>query len=257
MLLKEIISIIHKHYPPQLAYEWDNSGLILGDPDRNINKLLLSLDVTPATLEEAIEARADCIISHHPFLFSGIQSITANSFHGKIILKAAEHKIALFAAHTNMDTAPQGINQKLSKLFGLKNSVAIEGNTQIEDAGLGQIGTVEPTTLLALCQKTKELLHVPHLRFSGEPNQIIHKIAIGSGSCSELIPNAIQLGADVMITGDLKYHTCLEFASKDFSIIDAGHFPTEQIAIDMFYQLLRDCDIEIVKSKQTDIFHFI
>ena len=254
MLLKEIISIIHQHYPPQLASDWDNSGLILGNPDWNIQKVLLALDVTDQTMEEAIQNQVDCIITHHPFLMNVIKRVTTDTFYGHVILKASEHKIALFSSHTNMDVAPNGINQKLSELFLLKNSISIEPHPLNDKAGLGQIGSIEETTLSELCQKTKEILKTPFIRFCGDPQQKINKVAIGSGSCSDLIPEAIALGADVIITSDLKYHTCLDFSGKDFSIIDAGHFPTEIIAVEMFEEILKDCPIEKMRSTQTDVF---
>ena len=156
-----------------------------------------------------------------------------------------------------MDTAPNGINKKLSDMFSLNDSEIIEKNENTLGAGLGRIGNINEVTLETFLNRVKQILNIPSLRYCGSKNQIIKRVAIGSGSCSELIEKSIEMGADTIITGDLKYHTCLDFTSSSFSIIDAGHFPTEQIVKDMFYDLLKDTGIEIIKSSQQDIFDII
>ena len=255
MKISDILSIIESNYPKDLAYEWDNPGLILGDENRNIKKALVSLDVTQEVLNEAISNKAELIISHHPLIFSGIKQINSSSKTGRIILKASEHKIALIAAHTNMDTAKQGINTRLCKILSIQNSEIIEENKDFPGCGLGRIGKIEKTTLKEFLKKVKQTLNAGYLRYSGDPDQILQTAAVGSGSCSDIIPQAIKKGADVIITGDLKYHTCLDYCNKNFSIIDAGHFPTEQIVKDMFYEILSNCKIDIIKSSQKDIFN--
>jgi len=257
MILQNLINIIEEKYPKSLACDWDNPGLILGDEKKDVKKVLVSLDVTEGVLEEAVRNEADCIVAHHPLIFSGIKQITNKTPIGRIILKAAQKDIAIYAAHTNMDMAPEGINKKLAEMFGLKNAKIIEPLDTLPDSGLGQIGEVEEITLKDFAKKVKELLKTPFVRWCGEENQIIKRVAIGSGSCGELIPEAINMGADVMVTGDLKYHTCLDFANENFSVIDAGHFPTEQIAMDMFEEIIKNADVEIVKSNNTDIFKIV
>lgn len=257
MQLKEIIKIIESHYPRHLAYDWDNPGLLLGDEQRNIERVLVALDITESVLDEAIKKGADCIISHHPCIFSGVKKITTEDFIGRILLKAAENKIALYSAHTNMDTAECGINEKLKEMFGLENSEVIEANESDPSAGLGRIGDIKPITLKEFLVKVKSVLRTPNLRYSGDEDQIIKRVAIGSGSCSELISEAKRKGADTIITGDLKYHICLEHTSNEFCIIDAGHFATEIIVTDMFSDILKDIGIEVIKADQEDIFKFI
>ena len=255
MKIEKIIEKINAEYPPELAYEWDNPGLILGDKSKEAEKIMLTLDVTEEVLNEVIEERANLIISHHPLIFSGIKSITPDTRTGKILLRAAENQIALFAAHTNMDKALNGINTRLSQLLNLKNDQIIEPDNNFKGAGLGKIGDIDETTLFEYCNKIKKLLNTPFLRVSGNINRHIKRVAIGSGSCSELIPKAIEMGADTIITADLKYHTCLDYASDSFSIIDAGHFPTENIVKEMFAEILKGENI--VFSSQKDIFEII
>ncbi len=254
MILKDLIEIIERSYPKNLACEWDNPGLILGDFEREVKKVLLSVDVTEDILLQAIKKDVDLIISHHPFVFSGLKQINSQSVQGKILLRAAENKIALYAAHTNMDAAPDGINKTLSDMFFLKNSTVIEPKQENKNAGLGRIGYIEKTTLELFLEQVKKILDIPFVRYSGNDLQIIEKVAIGSGSSSDLIQKSIELGADTIITGDLKYHTCIDYASDNFSIIDAGHFATEKIVLDMFFDVLKNSNVEIIKAKQEDIF---
>ena len=156
-----------------------------------------------------------------------------------------------------MDVAPDGINTYLAKMFNLQDTQIIEPDSRYENTGLGRIGKIKKTTLSCFLEEVKNILNTPFLRYSGNENQQIQNVAIGSGSCSELIPKSIEMGADTIITADLKYHTCLDFASDTFSIIDAGHFPTENIVKDIFYNIFSDTGIEILKYDQEDIFKFI
>lgn len=253
MKLGEIIEKINAYYPSVLAYEWDNPGLALGDKERSINKIMLTLDVTEQVLHDAEREGADLVVSHHPLIFGGVKSITTDTHIGRMLLFAAERKIALFSAHTNMDTAEDGINARLARLFGFKDSVIIEPNG--ETTGLGRIGSIDEMCLLEFCEIVKKTLNTPFVRVSGCKNQLIKKVAIGSGSCAELIPRAIEMGADTIVTADLKYHTCLDYASDKFSIIDAGHFPTENIVKEMFAEILKGENI--VFSSQRDVFEVI
>ena len=257
MKLKEIISLIENYFPLDYAYEWDNSGLQIGDINQEINKILISLDLTEENLQYAVNNKIDCIITHHPLIFSGIKNITADTKTGRMILTAIENKISVYSAHTNMDVAPEGINTFLCRIFNMKNTEIIEPHPCYENTGLGKIGDIAPISLSCLMEEIKDKLNTPAIRYSGDENQIIKKVAVGSGSCSELIPQAIKLGADTIITADLKYHTCLDYASNNFSIIDAGHFPTENIIKEIFFNILSKTDIEIIKYNQTDVFRFI
>lgn len=257
MLLKNLINIIEDKYPLSLAYEWDNPGLILGDYNQEIKKVMTTLDVTEKVLDDALEKGCDCIISHHPLIFSNVKQINTDTRIGRIILKAAKKNVALYAAHTNMDTAHDGINKKLSDLIGIKEGEIIEKNLKISGTGLGYIGNVDEISLKDFAVYIKKVLKSQYIRFSGNPEQLIKRVAIGSGSCAELIPKAIEMGADTIITGDLKYHTCLDFTENNFSIIDAGHFYTEYIAGEMFCEILKNSGVETVISSQQDIFKII
>lgn len=252
MILNEIINLIEEKFPKNLAYPWDNIGLLAGNRGMEINKILLTLDITPNVVDEAINMGAELIISHHPLIFEGIKSFEEGTSKTDMYVKLIRNNIAVYSAHTNMDLAESGINQKLSEIFGLKNSAPLEDET-----GLGRVGDIEKTTLFEFANKVKKTLNTENVRVSGDADKEISKVAIGSGACSDLYPVAIQKGADVLITADLKYHTAIDAYFDGIAIIDAGHYPTEIIAMDIFSELLKDTGLKIEKSKNSDIFKFI
>ncbi len=249
MKLFEIATLIEKEFPLSDAYEWDNVGLLLGDREKEVKKVLITLDVCYNTATEAIENGVDLIISHHPILFGGTKKITSDTIEGKVLLSLMSNNIAVYAAHTNCDVGKNGINAKLAKLFDLTD---VEN---LEDTGLGRIGNLKnPLTFSEFIKVTKKNLKTPFVRCSGSDDAKISRVAIGSGACSDSIPVAIDKGADVMITADMKYHDMINLTESGISIIDAGHFPTEIIVIDIFENILKNTDLELIKSKNTDIF---
>ena len=252
MILKEIINIIEEKYPKNLAYEWDNVGLLAGSCKKEIKKILVTLDVTPDVVDEAVNLGIDLILSHHPLIFEGVKSFEENSAKTNMYVKIIRNNMAVYSAHTNMDRAENGINQRLSEILGLKNISVLEDET-----GLGRVGEIDETSLSQFAKMIKEKLNTKMVRVSGNPDAKISKVAIGSGACSDLYPIAINKGADVLVTADLKYHTAIDSANDGISIIDAGHYPTEIIVMDMFEEILKNTNLKIYKSKITDIFSYI
>ena len=254
MKLNEIIKIIEKEYPPELAYEWDNSGLFFGDLQKEISCVLVTLDVTPEIINEAIENKAELILSHHPVLMDGVKTLSDNSMQSEMLLSLVKNDIAVYSAHTNMDTAAFGINQKLAELFELCDIVVMENDKPYPDCGLGRVGNLKTKMrLFDFCEVVKEKLNTPFVRVSGEDREI-NRVAFASGSCGEYIPSAIKKGAKVIVTADIKYHHAIEYVHDGIAIIDAGHYPTEIIVMDMFNDLLKDLDVKVIYSKNQDIF---
>lgn len=254
----EIINIIEKTCPENLAYSWDNVGLLCGDKNKEVKTALVTLDTNLNVVTEAIDAGADMIISHHPILLDGIKRIDYSSSSGKMIKLLIENNIPVFAAHTNMDTAKGGINDALAELFNLAEVKILEQHTDNAEAGLGRYGRLKtPVKLSELAEIVKEKLNTPHVRVSGKPDIEISTLAVASGSCSEVIPTAKKLGCDAIITGDIKYHNAIDNTESGICIIDAGHYPTEIIVMDIFADILKDTGLKIIKSKNKDIFQFI
>ncbi len=254
MKLKDIIAIIEDNYPLELAYDWDNSGLYFGDIEKEIKKVLVTLDITPQIIDQAIENDADMVLAHHPITMGGIKTLSDGTMLSDMIINAVKNDICIYSAHTNMDTAKNGINQKLAELFDLEDIVVMENDKPYEDCGLGRVGNLKNEMSLSdLCDLVKDKLNTPFVRVCGEERKV-KRIALASGSCSEYVPQAIKKGADVIVTADMKYHNCIEYVYDGIAIVDAGHFPTENIAKDMFYDLLKNSDVEIIFAYTKDIF---
>ena len=243
MKAKEIIKIIENICPERLAYSWDNVGLLCGDENKDVKKVFVTLDTNTNTVKEAISKNADMIVSHHPILLGGIKRIDYSTSVGQMLKLLIENNIPLFAAHTNMDTAKGGINDKL---------------TDDSSAGLGRYGRLEKTIKLGdFAEHCKKILGTPFLRVSGDFEKNINTVAVASGSCSEIIPLAYEKGSDVIITGDMKYHNMIDMTELGICVIDAGHYSTEICVMDIFEDILKDTDIEIIKSENKDIFKLV
>lgn len=254
----EIIELIEKVCPKNLAYDWDNVGLLCGDKEKEINTVLVTLDTNVNVIKEAIDADADMIVSHHPILLGGIKRIDYSDPTGQMLRLLIENNISVFSAHTNMDTAKGGINDALAELFDLTDIKILEQHTQNPEAGLGRYGKLRTAVKLSeLAELTKKNLKTPYVRVSGDLNTNISTLAVASGSCSEIIPLAKSLDCDAIITGDMKYHNTIDNALSGICIIDAGHYPTENIVMDIFADILKNTELKIIKSKNKDIFQFI
>ncbi len=252
MKLKDIIEIVEKNYPPCLAYDWDNSGLFFGDIEKDIKKVLVTLDITPEIIDQAVDNGADMVLAHHPITMGGIKTLADGTMLSDMIINAVKNDICIYSAHTNMDTAKDGINQKLAELFELKDIIILENDKPYDDCGLGRVGNLENEMMLSdFCQLVKEKLDTPFVRVCGDERKI-KRVAVASGSCSEYVPTAIKKGADVIITADMKYHNCIEFVYDGIAIIDAGHFPTENIVKNMFKEILTD--VEVISADNKDVF---
>ncbi len=124
--IRHIIQAIEEFAPIALQESYDNCGLQIGNPEAVASGALLSIDVTEDVIEEAIDKKANLIIAHHPLLFKGIKSITGNTYIERIVIKAIQNNIAIYASHTCMDNAMEGVNKKIAQKLGLINTSILE-----------------------------------------------------------------------------------------------------------------------------------
>lgn len=258
MICKDIIKIIEKAAPLELSYTWDNSGFLCGDINKEVNRVYITLDVNMYTVDEAVKSNADMIISHHPIMFGGIKKIDYTTPQGYVIRKLIENNISLYASHTPMDCAADGINSVLADKAGIINKKILEPNDKFSGCGLGRYGDLaEPVTLSEYAEMIKSSLDVPFVRICGNPDTVIKSAAVGGGACDDLIPAALEKGADVILTSDMKYHISMDATESGICVIDAGHYGTERFVVDIFTDLLKDCGIELIRSTERDVFEKI
>ena len=342
MKIKELISPLEKLAPPFLQESYDNAGLLIGNPEMEVSKVLISLDVTEKVLDEAIVKNCQIIIAHHPLIFKGLKRITGKNMVERIVAKAIKNDIAIYAIHTNLDNVIGGVNSILCDKLGIRNPQILspkEGllrklvtfcpkkdaskvRQAIFDAGAGHIGnydncsfntegtgsfralegsnpyvgekgqvhfeeevrieSVLPVYLenkilqamnaahpyeevaydiyplmntygnvgagmigeletemdeKAFLQRIKDITGSACIRHSDLLGKKIKKVAVCGGSGSFLIQDAIRAGADIFITGDIKYHDFFE-ADKKLVIADIGHYESEQFSKELIYSVL-------------------
>jgi dinuclear metal center YbgI/SA1388 family protein len=363
-----IMEAMDRLAPRYLAAEWDNVGLLVGSPAQDVNKILVALDITPPVVEQAITSGANLIITHHPLLLKPIRSLRTDLPQGELLAAILRSKIAVFAAHTNLDLANGGVNDVLAtklqltdirslaadvtdELLKLVVFVPTTHSKVVQEAlakagaghigcyshctfqsegmgtfmplagaqpfigrlgkleqvpeirletilpakisrrvvsamlkahpyeevaydlyllknsgptyGLGRIGRLAtPVSLTDLAVMVKDTLPVVSVRIAGKLAKTITTVAVCGGSGAGLLQKAIFAGADVLITGDVKYHEAQEAAAAGIALIDAGHFGTEQPVVAAVAAYLTDCAVAgkwsvsvDTDTVNTDVFH--
>lgn len=355
MKLKTLIKQIEGKYPLNLAYEWDNVGLLVGDFDLEVKKVMVSLEANENVIEEAINNNVDLIITHHPFIFKKMNKINTSDLKGKLIHRLIKNDVAIYSMHTNFDIADDGLNDYFMEKIGIKNSKILDvtnnevlyklavyvptthvdivkdalgkagaghignyshctfnsegignfkpldgsnpfiGNEGVIESvnevkietivpqrilggvmskmtsahpyeevaydlyrlenkgnsvGLGRISKLsENTTLESLSNLIKERLDMKHIRIVGNTDTSINKIAVVTGSGADMVKKAKRQGAQVLITGDVKYHDAQDALDMGMCIIDCGHFETEDIFKDVMKRFLDEIkEIDVIKS---------
>jgi len=236
----DVVSAMKNFAPFELAEEWDNVGLLIGNNDKEVYKILVMLDLDKQGFEEALEIGADMILTHHPIIMSPLSSIT-----DPVLLGVIENKISVCSMHTNLDSATEGVNQVLAETLGLSDIEEIDF-----DGICGRVGNVEECTLGEFLQSIKLALDIEHVRYVGSKRNKINKVAVLGGAGADFIPNAKIANCDVFVTADVKYHQAQVADKLGINVVDAGHFETENPVIYKIARYLRGCfeDVEIITS---------
>lgn len=244
LYVKELVKIIEAIAPPVLKEDFDNVGLMVGDNREKVSSILIALDCTLDVIEEAKNKQCNFILTHHPLLFIKPKSITNETLQGRKILSLIKNDITLYSAHTNLDSVQGGLNDYVAEALDIKNSKILDKSPKgiVEgEHGIGRIGKLEnPMTLLELCNKVKDKFNLKNVRFVGDLNKEISRVAIINGSGQDYFFKAKALGAQCIITGDTSYHFVSDFKEEDICIIDAGHFGTEWSAMKSIETVLKE-----------------
>ena len=220
----DIEQALYELAPRELAAEWDNVGLLAGRRDRAVHKVLVSLDVTAAVVEEARQWGAELIAAHHPVIFHPVKRVTDQDPAGEILLRLAEHGIAAVCRHTTLDAAQGGVNDALAAALQLEEAAPLEGGGGIVRTGRLPRPVSVPDFLFAV----QEALGAGGLRCT-DGAKPISRVAVGGGACGEFLWAAAAAGCDAFVTADVKYNQFLDAAALGLTLVDAGHFPTEDV----------------------------
>ena len=245
--------------PTYLKEDFDNVGLMVGDKNKEVKKVLLALDCTLKVIEEAKKENVELIITHHPLIFKRPSSITTDTLQGKKIIELIKNDISLYSSHTNLDSVENGLNDTIVAILGFDNFKILEKNKRDDKAGLGRIVSLnESIQLEDLISKIKKSLNINNLRVVKGKDKV-NKIAIINGSGQDFIGKAVALGADCIITGDTTYHFASDYKEMEISILDVGHFASEQITFFNVMENLKEKfkDVEFITSTvEEDPFSF-
>ena len=262
MKLRELLDRIRVKYPEELQYSWDNSSLNLGDLDQDIKKIMLTLEITNRTIDEAVEKGVDLVISHHPFLISKLNQITSG-----LVYKMIRNNISAYCMHTSYDMAEDGLNDYFFNLLGIKDREVLDVESSLDYYnegkvyGLGRVAELEkPLVIGELISKLKDKLNIDHARYVGPKDLVISKIAVVTGNGSEFFQLAKSKGCDILVTGDIKYHQAMDALDLGIALLDFGHFGTEHIFSKSVYDYINSIsgDIEVIISeKNIDPFTFV
>ena len=237
MKVRDITSVIEAFAPLSLQESYDNAGLIVGRADDDVSKALLAVDVTEDVIAEAVEEGCDMIITHHPIVFHPMKRFNSASQTERCVEEAIRRGIVLYAAHTNLDSTPQGMSWRVAQILGLQN-IEVMQPTSADGAGFGVVGELgEAVESTQFMRRVMELFDVKAMRHSDIVKPEVSKVAICTGSGGSLIDTARASGADIYLTADLKYN---DFMRHENSIIlaDMGHFESEYCAIQLLFDIL-------------------
>lgn len=232
--------------PPRLAEEWDNVGLLVGDASSEVRRVMTCLTVTPASLAEAIAQHAELIVTHHPLPFRPLKRLTTDTPTGRMLWDAIGARLSIYSPHTAFDSAAEGVNQRLAAGLGLEQirpllseRVAETGADFSDRLGAGRWGrTASPLTLEELAGRVKQFLSIDHVQIVGGAAAKTDAVAVACGSGGEFLDAARQAGCDCLVTGEARFHTCLEAEATGMSLVIAGHYPTERFAVEQLAGVL-------------------
>lgn len=241
--LRDILKLLDEIAPFSTAEEWDNPGFQVGSFSQEIKRILVALDPTLKAVKKAADIKAQLLLTHHPIFFGNISSLDIDKYPGDVINASLAKGVSIVAVHTNLDAARGGINDILADIFGLKDVEALQKRDDIEGVftGVGRIGNLPASIELSKFSVTiKEALGASALKVLGPDEMEIKRVAVVGGSGGNMVSLASEMGADLLVTGDIKHHEALMAESLGMALIDGGHFQTEKAALVVFIDRLKD-----------------
>ncbi|GAA2349093.1 Nif3-like dinuclear metal center hexameric protein [Saccharopolyspora halophila] len=262
----DVIGALEKAYPTELAESWDAVGLVCGDPDALVQRVLFCVDPTETTVDEAIDFGAQLLVSHHPLLLRGVHGVPADDHKGRVVHRLIRAGIGLYCAHTNADSANPGVSDALADAIGLRVDRPLAPHREGADTGLGRIGELpEPEPFRAFVQRVADNLPTTAwgVRGAGDPDREIRTVAVSGGSGDSFLDTATAAGVDAYVTADLRHHPAEEHQARSGvpgtvvpALVDVAHWASEwpwcQQAADVVAVALPDTVEVLVSTRRTD-----
>ena len=252
LIVKDIFEFLNELAPTTLKMDFDNVGLLVGDGDDEVNKIIVALDITDEVIDEAIEKGAELIVSHHPIIFEPMKEVLNTDLVGKKIIKLIKNGISAICMHTNLDIAEGGVNDALMSALGAVTEGYIEyTGTDIQGIkhGCGRIGELpDEMTMHEFLSRCKSTLKANGLRYH-DAGLKVKKLAVMGGSGGNCVGLAKELGCDTYVTSDIKYNSFLDAKELGINLIDADHFCTENVIVPVLCEKLKakfhECEVSV------------
>jgi len=228
MLVAHLVAAVERLAPVALAEDWDNVGLVVGRHNQPLRGVLVALELRDEVLGEAKEFGCDAVLTHHPPIFPSLSALTDDGPASELVLRAAEDRVAVIAAHTNLDAARGGLNDVMCEILGIAPSAPLRPDADDPGAGLGRVGAVRPTNLAALVQRVAAGFAAP-VTYAGDPWTRLERVACCTGSGASMIADARAAGADAFVTSDLKYHDADR--AEGLPLVHLPHARAERVAL--------------------------
>lgn len=243
--LRDVVALMDTWYPPDTAEDWDRVGLVTGDPDQPVGRVLVALDPVAATVSRAVAGGADLLITHHPLYLRGTSFLPVSDPKGALVTDLIRSSTALFTAHTNADVAVAGVSQALADLVGIRDARPLVPTGVDEDGapiGHGRIGDVDALTLGGFADHVARVLPAgPHgLLIGGDAATTVRRVAVSGGAGDSFLAAARAAGADVYLTADLRHHPASEHLEGGGPALLCGsHWATESPWLPVLARRLR------------------
>lgn len=231
--VKKLLKLLDAFCPFARAEEWDNVGLMVGDPQRRVSGILLALDPTEDLLAESRAHQCNTIITHHPLIFKPLTHLRPDLPPGRLIFTAIHQEINIIACHTNLDVVPGGVSDQLARRLELNHLQVLQPTApavadQREGIGFGRIGELtEPISGEDFLTRLLTALELEAAPVAGPLPALVRKVAVCGGSGSDLAPHARQAGADIFVAGEIKHAVARWAEMEEFCLVDAGHYHSE------------------------------
>ncbi len=256
--VSDVLAFMDTLAPANMKMDWDNVGLLCGNRNQEVTKILVALDPFEHVVQEAMEVGAQLIVTHHPLIFQPVKSITDDTSIGRAIRQLCKHDISAINAHTNLDQAPGGVNDVLAQTLGLRDVQIVKPLAGDPPYGLLRMGQVPVQPLESFLETVKTWLGCEGLRYvsSGKP---VNRVAVGGGACAGAMLEALDAGCDTYVTADVRYNQFWDAYDLGLNLIDAGHFHTENPVTAILAQKLSEAFPEIqvkISEKHQDCMKF-
>lgn len=251
LTVNEIAGFLGSFAPAELAQEWDNVGLLVGDGRGEVSRVMTCLTITPDSVAEAVDRKAHLIVAHHPLPFHALKRLTTETTSGRMLLELIGAGIAVYSPHTAFDSAKEGINQRLAEGMGLREIAPLVPDE--DGLGNGRFGRLdEPLSLDELAARAKQFLAIDRMQVVGEAQRSIRTLAVACGAAGELLEAARSQHCDCMLIGETRFHTCLQAQAEGIALLLPGHYASERFAVERLAEELADQfpKLEVWASRQ-------